>query len=276
MKNAKGMVLSENDFVDWRINWDDKAKNVYDITNALNIGLQSVVFIDDNEFERARVKDALPEVLVPDWPSVHEYYVAALHELDCFDTSPTTEEDTLRTQMYIKERERAKLRSNSESIDDWLNTIGTKIEFETLNDDNLLRVVQLLNKSNQMNLTTRRTTSEEFVLWNTAPENVTHVVKVSDRFGDAGLTGIIGMHIELDCIKIVDFVLSCRVMCRLVEEAMVSHVIEFARSVGGMTKVVAEYVPTNRNKPCLEFWQQRSRFKQFDNVFVYDLHEVKR
>lgn len=256
-----GMVLKQDDIVTHKINWESKATNIVQLTEELNLGLQSVVFIDDSPFERGQVSELLREVLVPEWPSVpdDDAYVEALAKLDCFDLSEPTEEDLLRTQMYARERERAKAKSQSASVEDWLKSLGTKLTFEELNEENFPRAVQLLNKTNQMNLTTRRLDEAQLREWLQDLTNSFFTVKVSDRFGDAGLTGIIGLYASEDILYITDFVLSCRVMGRLVEEAMIEFIIERARKFGQKT-VVAMFNQTPKNGPAEQFMNERSGF----------------
>ncbi|MEZ4484840.1 MAG: HAD-IIIC family phosphatase [Syntrophotaleaceae bacterium] len=114
------MVLKENDFAGWRINWNDKARNVAELVADLNLGLQSTVFIDDNPAERARVKEQLPDVLVPEWPEDRTLYRQRLLELTCFDTPMLGSEDQQRTAMYVAERQRKEARVDVGSLHDWL------------------------------------------------------------------------------------------------------------------------------------------------------------
>jgi FkbH-like protein len=219
------------------------------------------------------MREALPEVLVPEWPTDKEQYVTALESLDCFDTSLPTQEDLMRTRMYARERERAKSRVPGSTLADWLASLGTMITSEKLSQETLPRAAQLFNKTNQMNLMTRRMSEHELLDWATQPNHHVMTFKVSDRFGDAGLTGILGMSYVDDVVTITDFILSCRVMGRLVEEAMVNAAIEFARSRGAMI-VEAVYEATNKNSPCLDFWSTRSGFTKVGNVFVTFLSDV--
>jgi HAD superfamily phosphatase (TIGR01681 family) len=117
------MVLRKADFVGWRINWEDKARNIASLVEELNLGLQAVVFIDDNPAERARVAEQLPEVFVPDWPVEKMLYKQALLGLSCFETTSLTDEDLKRTQMYVSENRRKQEKSSVGSIDDWLNSL---------------------------------------------------------------------------------------------------------------------------------------------------------
>jgi FkbH-like protein len=253
------MVLRPDDFAGWRINWQDKAENILELTRILNLGLQSVVFIDDNPVERARVREALPEVLVPEWPDDKCLFESALHSLLCFNPPAITDEDRRRTEMYRSEQQREGLKEQVASVDEWLRSLGVKVTVERLNEANLPRAAQLLNKTNQMNLTTRRMTDAEFFKWALDPAHRVWVFRVSDKFGDSGITGIASLEVQNGTGTIVDFVLSCRVMGRSVEEAMVHSITKHASSIG-LESVSARYIPTGKNKPCLDFWR-RSGFK---------------
>lgn len=261
------MQLRLDDFAGWRINWDDKARNLVELATELNLGLQSVVFIDDNPAERARVREALPEVLVPPWPENPLLYRRALLSLQCFDTPSLSEEDRQRTQAYVSERQRSELKRQVGSLDDWLSSLEIVATAEPLGAANLARATQLLNKTNQMNLATRRMSEAELQTWGSQPGQAVWVFRVSDKLGDSGLTGLASLRVTADQAHVVDFVLSCRVMGRRVEEIMASWLVDLARQAGA-GRVVATYLPTAKNKPCLEFWQ-RSGFRPAEGHVFY-------
>lgn len=256
------MVLRPEDFAGRRINWKDKAGNVIEIAAELRLGLQSVVFIDDNPVERARVREALPEVLVPDWPNDKTLAASTLLQLDCFDTAQITNEDQARAGMYAIERKRDALKAEMPTVEHWLRSLQTKVTVEELNASNRARVAQLFNKTNQMNLTTRRMSESELVQWASADRRKLLAFRVADRFGDSGLTGILTLDFNGEAATITDFILSCRVMGRQVEEAMLALAVECARRAGS-EKLRAQLIPTAKNKPCHEFWM-RSGFDHDD------------
>lgn len=264
------MVLKLADFAGWKINWQDKAQNIVDLVAELNLGLQSVVFIDDNPVERARVAEALPEVLVPDWPQDKTLYKSALLSLHCFDTPSLSQEDLSKTEMYTSERQRQALKGSLGSLEAWLHSLDIVVTVEPLNKLNLARTAQLLNKTNQMNLTTRRMTESELAEWARQTHHKLWTFRVADKLGDAGLTGIAGLEVENGAAKIVDFVLSCRVMGRKVEESMLYTLISYAQSLG-LAEVQAQYIPTPKNKPCLSFFEQSGLAAQDDYIFTWDL-----
>jgi FkbH-like protein len=260
MRKHPEMILRPEDIAGWRINWNDKAQNIAELAAELNLGMQSVVFIDDNPVERARVRDELPEVFVPEWPADKTQYPKALLELACFDSVSSTAEDVQRTAMYASDRERKELLRTVGSLDDWLTSLKVSVEIEPLQESNLARATQLLNKTNQMNLSTRRMTELELFSWSQPANQLVWTFRVRDKFGDSGLTGILGLetnHCASDgtYARITDFLLSCRVMGRKIEETMLATAVSIARKAG-MQKIVAVYVPTSKNKPCHDFFRR--------------------
>jgi FkbH-like protein len=249
------MILKRADFVGWRINWFDKAKNILDLIEELKLGAQSAVFIDDNPLERARVKEALPEVLVPDWPKDKMFYRNCLMELNCFNTPAVSLVDSERTKMYQAESCRMELKKSLISLDDWLKTLETKVVIEEINEANLQRASQLFNKTNQMNLSTRRMTETELVVWGKEKNRRIWTVSVSDKFGDSGLTGLVSIEYNGNKIQVIDFLLSCRVMGRKVEEMMLYIASEYGRSLK-LKMLSACYLETKKNHPCYAFWKK--------------------
>ena len=262
------MVLRGEDFVAWRINWRDKAQNIAELAAELNLGLQSIVFIDDNPAERARVREQLPEVLVPEWPEDKLLYASTLRAMRCFDAPVLSREDQERTALYAAERERNTLRVEVGSLDEWLRGLNIAVRVERLAPSNIARTAQLLNKTNQLNLSTRRCTEAELGAWTAAKNRDLWTVSVSDRFGDAGLTGIVSLEYESETAKVTDFVLSCRVMGRKIEESML-HIAVHAARQRGMSRVRAQYAQTKKNKPCLDFFL-RSGFQNEGDTFLWD------
>lgn len=254
------MQLRLDDFAGWRINWGDKARNLVELAEELRLGLQSVVFIDDNPAERARVREALPEVLVPEWPENPMLYKRKLLSLDCFNHPLISEEDRGRARAYAAERQRTELQRQVGSLEEWLQSLQMVVRVERLAPGNLPRAAQLLNKTNQMNLATRRLSEAELRQWAEQPGQNVWVFRVSDKLGDSGLTGLASLKVEGESAQIVDFILSCRVMGRKVEETMAGWLVMQARQLG-VKELWAEYLPTAKNKPCLEFWR-RSGFHQ--------------
>jgi FkbH-like protein len=259
------MILRRDDFVAWSINWNDKAANLQELMRSVNLGLDSAVFIDDNPSEQARVRETLPEVFVPHWPEDKTLYATTLRTLNCFNAASMSEEDRLRTNSYVAERERQRSLVAVGSLDDWLQTLGLVVEVEELSPLNLPRVVQLLNKTNQMNLQTRRMSEEEFAAWSQEPGCGVWTFRVTDRFGDYGLTGLASLKVVADHAQIADFLLSCRVFGKKVEDAIFATLVSEARA-SGATLVTATYLPTAKNKPCLEFLERSGLNRSYDGA----------
>ncbi len=263
------MILRQADFAGWRINWQDKARNVAELVDELRLGLGSVVFIDDNPAERERVRSALPDVLVPDWPSDPCKYAQALQGLGVFDVAAISDEDRQRTAMYVTDRERRSIAGMSESMDDYLQNLSTEAIVAPLDATSLPRIAQLLNKTNQLNLSTRRLTKDEIEAWVAAPERALLSLSVSDRFGDLGLTGILSLEVCDGQAVLVDYVLSCRVMGREIEEAMLHLAVQTARDMGA-TRMIARYVATDRNGPTLQAFRDSQLDESEEFVFGWD------
>ncbi|MGH8016016.1 MAG: HAD-IIIC family phosphatase, partial [Candidatus Zixiibacteriota bacterium] len=261
IKKHPEMVLRPDDFAGWRINWNDKAKNLAELVGELNLGLESVVFIDDNPVERSRVRESFPEVLVPEMPEDKLLFPSALKSLRCFDSPTISDEDRNRTEMYQSAAKRKSSLKGVESIDKWLKGLKTKVTVEPLNKVNLERTAQLSNKTNQMNLSTRRMSAAELKKWSEQKSHELWTIRVEDKFGDTGLVGILGLEFKGKAATIVDFVLSCRVMGRKIEETL-AHVAVVRAKKRKATEIRAKFLATEQNKPCFEFWQRSG--------FVYD------
>ncbi len=246
------MVIRRGDLAAWRINWGDKAENIRALVAELNLGLAATVFIDDSPAERARVREALPEVLVPEWPADPARYASALRALRCFDTWRITEEDRTRAASYAAERQRREVRATAQTLDEWLGRLELEVEGRPLSSADLPRAAQLLNKTNQFNLTTRRMSERELAGLAEQPGVRVFTFRVRDRFGEYGLTGLASLRVDGDAARIEDFVLSCRVMGRGVEQQMLARLRDEALA-RGFTRLLARYVPTAKNGPCRSF-----------------------
>ena len=264
------MVLKKENFVSWRINWKDKATNIKSILKELNLGLSSAIFIDDNAVERDWVRKSLPEILVPEWPNDPTHYVTELAKLNYLDIAYLSDEDRNRTKMYLSERERKAEKEKSVSLTDWLISLDTKVTVHLLNKNNINRVTQLFNKTNQLNLRTRRMNQEEILKWMAINKKnkIMYIVDVKDRIGDLGIVGIISCEIKGLEINIEDFILSCRVMGRKIEEFMLWLAINFAKK-NNVSKIKAEFIPTKRNRPTFDILQ-KSIFKNISNNLFED------
>lgn len=274
IKRHPEMVLSEDDFVTHRINWSDKASNILEIANELNLGLQSIVFLDDSPFERSRVKEMLPEVLVPNLPKDPAEYSSFLSKLRCFDKTHVTDEDRKRNKMYKSESQRTKLKKKLESPEEWIRTLDLSIEIEKIKNQNIPRTIQLFNKTNQMNLSTRRLNEQEFNDWVNKDSNNLWTIRANDKFGDYGIIGILSVSVKNEAATLVDFILSCRVVGRCIEETMIEFLKEFCRE-NKIDKINGKYKKTEKNSLCFHFFNSLKFINNDKFTFAFSTKQKK-
>ena len=265
----RAMILRKEDFVAWRINWQDKAMNIAAMVSELNLGLQSVVFIDDSPIERARVAEALPEVYVPEWPEDPIEYRQALGGLDCFDSVSYSYEDKVRSQLYHDEKRRKDMLAAVPSLEGWLHSLDLRLSYEEISLPTLPRVVQLINKVNQFNLITRRMEKHELIQYARNRDHNILVFHLSDRIGKYGLIGVVSYEVDKADLEIRDFVVSCRALGRGVERAMLHLITLFCRQHHKKT-IVAQYIPTKKNKPCATFLPDNGFKPAGENSYRHD------
>ena len=250
------MILRKNDFVAWRINWKDKAENILGLAEELNLGLDSFVFLDDSPQEREQVRQILPQVYTPNLPASPSDFASFLSSLNCFETPSLGKEDFARTEMYRAERERKEALDLSGDVENWLRSLQIEVRAAPLRRESLPRAAQLLNKTNQFNLTLRRLDETSFWEWSEEPCNSTYTFHVSDRFGDFGLAGLASLKLDGADARIVDFVMSCRVMGKKVEEALLGYTIARAQAAGA-GRIIAPPVDGPRNEPAKSFFSTK-------------------
>lgn len=246
------MVLREQDIAVFMANWKSKDENLRAIAAAMNIGLDAIVFVDDNPVERSRVRQNLPEVEVVDLPADPAQYVAAVSGLGLFETLAITREDRGRTASIRENLERKTFESTAASVDDYLAQLEIKVQLAPFDELNLPRIVQLINKTNQFNLTTRRRGDAE-VRALLATGAYTQAMRASDRFGDSGLTGVLIAIPEGSGLRIDTWLMSCRVLGRRLEEAMFSTLVRYAAE-NRYTHITGEYIPTAKNSQVSDLY----------------------
>lgn len=248
-------VLKEEHFAAMRINWQNKATNIAELAKEINIGLDSMVFFDDNPVERAQVSQAYPEVLVVELPKNPRLYRATLENLNVFDVLSLTKEDLVRGEMYAGKRKRAELEQSAESIEDFLRTLGLKVKIQPVNDFDTPRVVQLIGKTNQFNLTTRRYTDAEIRQFRDDKDAIVYSMAVTDKFGDEGVVGVALVRIKDDDWWIDSFLMSCRVIGRSAETALLARIVADARTAKAK-RIIGEYIPTKKNPPAADLYEK--------------------
>jgi FkbH-like protein len=250
------MVLRKSDFVSWRINWKDKTENLVALAKELNLGLDSFVFLDDSPQERDQVRQLLPQVHTPDLPVSPSELAPFLSAMSCFETPTIAGEDLRRTEMYQAERGRKEALELSSDVETWLKSLQIEVRTAPLRRETLARAAQLLNKTNQFNLSLRRLDEESYWNWAEQDGNSSYTFNVVDRFGDFGLTGLVSFSSNGTEARIMDFVMSCRVMGKKVEEALLGYAVARALATGA-DRIVATVVEGPRNQPAKAFFTDK-------------------
>ena len=245
-RENSAMVLRWEDLSSTRINWRPKSENIREIAHELNIGLDAVVFVDDNLFELEEVRTHLPEVLCIQVPEeTAEFPETFLRACRHFDRLVLSQEDTRRVQMVRSETERRELHQKLTEAE-FLSTLDLKVKIRPAGTAELARVTQLINKTNQFNLTTRRYSFEEVVSMASDPSALLYSASVSDRFGDYGLVGVGIVRFMPDGAVFDTVLMSCRVLGRGIESALLQYGIREA-SNRGYASIEAHYIPTRKN-----------------------------
>ncbi len=246
-KEHPEMVLSQGDFASFRANWTDKATNIRNIASELNIGLDSLVFIDDNPAERAWIRQELPSVEVPEVTDDPMSFIEALSDGGYFEGVSVTEEDRLRAEQYQGNRQRDVLRLAATDMTSYLRGLKMELFWRRFDLVGLQRVVQLTNKTNQFNLTTRRYTQQDILSIMQAKDAFGLQLRLADRFGDNGIIAVcIGKMINDTDLLIDTWLMSCRVLGRQLEPVVLNLVAAEAKRLGA-ERLIGDYIPTEKN-----------------------------
>jgi len=244
------MVLRAADIACFQANWTDKAANIRAIAQQLNIGLDSLVFVDDNPAERAIVRRELPEVAVPELPDDVSFYPARIAAAGYFETASLTREDLARGRSYAANSQRKAVLVSATDLDGFLKGLDMRLVAKPIGSVDRPRTVQLINKSNQFNLTTRRRTEQELQDLLSRPGTIGLSFRLTDRFGDNGLISVILARpdetLAPEELLIDTWLMSCRVLGRGVEAAALGCLIDVAERLGAAA-LVGEFRPTGRN-----------------------------
>lgn len=255
IQNHPGMILRPEHFACLKINWLDKAENLRAIASELNIGIDSLAFVDDNPVEREWVREQAPEVTVIDLPDDPLGFASAVQKAPVFERLSLTDEDRSRAAMYAEQRMRLELSQSATSVEDFYRSLQMRAAIEPVNDKTLARAVQLTQKTNQFNLTTRRYTEQQLSAALSAKVSRGYTISVRDRFGDNGIVGLALICLNGAVCEIDTFLLSCRVIGRTVETALLAHLAEEA-SRAGASKVSGWFVPNKKNAPAADFYSK--------------------
>ncbi|MCA1592644.1 MAG: HAD-IIIC family phosphatase [Acidobacteria bacterium] len=248
-----GMLLRPRHFAAVRVNWKDKADNLREIARELNIGTDALAFLDDNPFEREHVRAELPEVTVIELPDDPLRFAQAVRDCPVFERLSLSTEDRERGSYYVAERERANLGRRRPTREDFYRNLRQEAEVAPVTPLTLRRVAQLTQKTNQFNLTTRRYTEQQIEEMSERAGWHVLALGLRDRFGDNGLVGVAIVRECADAWEIDTFLLSCRVIGRTVETALLSDLTERARARGAKN-IQGRFFPTKKNAPAVNFY----------------------
>ena len=248
------MVLKEEDISVFVANWDNKADNIRLVQKTLNIGFDSLVFLDDNPFERNIVREFLPEVVAPELPEDPSLYLQTLAGLNLFETASFSEADLQRADQYREEAQRELTKTQFTNINEYLTSLAMEIRLERFNAFNLPRIAQLIQRSNQFNLMTRRygEAACEAMMKDRALAPLT--LRLADKFGDYGLISVVILKHEGEDLEIDEYLMSCRVLQRGVEAFTMNNIFAYAARLGAK-RVVGHYIPTKKNDMVKGFYK---------------------
>jgi FkbH-like protein len=247
------MLLRPQNFAAMRINWNDKIQNLREIAEELNIGIDTLAFLDDNPQERERVGSELPEVHVVDLPEDPMLFASALRECTAFERLTLSVEDRERPRYYAEQAQRKQLESQAHSLKEFYHSLQMEVEIAPVDARTLPRAAQLTQKTNQFNLTTRRYTEQQVAELLRAPDWRVYCLRSLDKFGDNGVVGVAITHRSGNAVEIDNFLLSCRVIGRTIETAFLAHLTQEAIQQGA-AQLRGSFLPTRKNIPAKSFY----------------------
>ncbi len=263
------MVLRWTDFAAHQVHWNDKASSMRAIAAELNVGLDALVFFDDHPAEREWVRRQEPSVLVIDAPKDPLRYGSAVEESGAFDQLRLTGEDRKRAQLYLEQVERKALAASATSVEEFLQSLAMRVTIGSVDKDSIARVVQLLGKTNQFNVTTRRHSEADLTAL-LAHGAIALWMRVEDRYGDNGLVGVAIAVPDADTVYRIDtFLMSCRVLGRRVEHALTACLARRVHARGGRS-LLGEFIPTEKNAPAASLFADVG-FRALDRVGFWQL-----
>lgn len=249
------MLLKESDIAVFQANWTDKASNLRAIAETLNIGVDALVFLDDNPAERAQVRAELPLVGVPELPADPALYPRMLASAGYFETIALSDEDRARADQYQANAARAQLLTAASDMEGYLRSLAMTCSIQPVTATGRARVAQLINKSNQFNLTTRRYTEPEVEALSADPSKHIVQIRLVDRFGDNGIISVLVADKRGTDWEIDTWLMSCRVLGRRVEQAALQHLAAAARGAGA-SRLIGRYIPSAKNMMVEQHYQK--------------------
>lgn len=255
LRDHPHMLLRESHFAAIAANWDSKPVNMKKIADEINIGTDTFVFVDDNPAERAMMAQMRPEVAVLELPANPAYYAKTLRQTHYFAKASLTEEDKKRGQIYAAQRQRSQLKESVATLQDYLKSLEMACSIRLAEEKDIKRAAQLTQRTNQFNLTTRRYSESDVQQMLENPNWKAYVLGLKDKFGDNGTVGLALVEKQSGCWRIDTFLMSCRVIGRQAEDALVDAICRDAVSAG-IVKLTGEYIRTSKNGLVEDFWQK--------------------
>jgi FkbH-like protein len=262
LERHPAMLLRPQHFAALRLNWTAKSENLRAIAAELNIGTDSLVFVDDNPVERDEVSRHLPEVLVVNLPKDPMQYAATLRQVASLERLRVLDEDRDRGRQYAEQRARTELERSAGSLEEFYRSLAMQVILAKVSRTTLPRVSQLTQKTNQFNLTTRRYDEARVAAMMDSTDWHIYTCSVTDRFGDNGLVGVAIAQDQGPVWEIDSLLMSCRVIGRTVETAMLSYLMATSRAAGART-LRGWYLPTRKNGPAATFYESHG-FRSID------------
>lgn len=252
IRSHPNMILKEHHFAAMRINWNDKTDNIIDLAKELNIGLDSMVFFDDDSTNRASVRAMLPEVETPELPTNPANYTRFLISLPYFKSITITDEDKMRGNLYVTERLRKEAEKSFVDKNKFLKDLDLELQIFIDDPSSVTRLAQLTEKTNQFNINKHPMTEEEIIELINSPKHKVFYGRATDRFGDHGIINFAVAENKGNLWNIDDFLMSCRVIGRGIEEAFLASIGQVIKT-SGAKQLSIKFVPTEKNKPAEEF-----------------------
>jgi FkbH-like protein len=247
------MLLRPEHFAAFRINWQDKAQNIREIAAELNLGTDAIAFLDDNPVERERVRSDMPEVKVIELPDQARGFAQALRDCPFFERLVLSAEDRDHTRLYHEQRKRSDLAQSAGTLEDFYRSLDQEVTISPVTPDSIARVAQLTQKTNQYNMTTRRYTEQQIESFVSKADWGVYSIRVRDRFGDNGLVGVMITRMDNEICEIDTLLLSCRVIGRTIETAMLRFLVDAGRT-SGAALLQGWFLPTKKNAPVRELY----------------------
>jgi len=244
------IILKKDSFAAWQINWEDKAENMVSLAKDLNIGIDSIVFLDDDYFQQNLIREAFPQVAVIPFDN-WDRGIEILKKFAGFSKFELTKEDIRKGQMYTEERKRKELQSSLKGLDDFLKELDLKVTVDEVNESTIPRASQLTQKTNQFNLTTKRYSEEDIKKFLREDWKI-WTISATDRFGDYGIIGLAMIEPKADEWRIDNLLMSCRILGRGIEDKAVEFLINKCKE-NRVKHITAEYIPTSKNKQAENF-----------------------